>query len=142
MRRPTPLHLHSALPFTAAWTGFVVTTLGFGIAAAISALVSTFVSSADAYGGTIAQASAPGTALTGIACALSFIAAILGSVAGCKLGPLPGIGEGSCCCPAHNIVGNVQYGAPTATVIVGNPKGAQFPAGGTTAGAPAGMYEP
>ena len=95
--------------------------------------MSTFVSADDAYGGAIAQASAPGTALTGVACALSLIAAILGSIAGCKLGPLPGIGEGSCCCPAHNIAGYVEYGVPTAAVVAGYPKGAPAPVGGDAA---------
>ena len=48
----------------------------------------------------VSQQPSAGLPLTGVGCIVSLVASILGAVAGCKIGPLPGIGAGTCCCPA------------------------------------------
>ena len=103
---------------SAAWTAFSVIVIGFAIAAGITALVSYIVSSQNASD--LTQTGGPGLALTAAACCLSLVAAVLGAVAGCKLGPLPGVGEGSCCCPAHRPIGATTGMPMTSAVIVGS----------------------
>ena len=103
----------------------------------IKRLHSSFLHDSDAFAGNFFRLAAGGP-IGAVGLGFTFIASILGAVAGCAVKGLPGIGEGACCCVATKEV--VAQGAGSAVTVITPMAQHQSKMYGPASGA--GMYMP